>query len=269
MAERKYNGQEITDIFERAAQEQEAARRSRPADEGLTLSELQKIGKESGITPEFIARAAAAIEGGERNAIVEKVLGFPFVVSQTVPIAKPLTDDEWARFVVELRDMFGKDGQMGGSGALRQWTDKEVTVNVEPFGGGHRVRMGTAPAKKGVAKLGIGISIAVFLVSLIPWSIVLFGGVHEPSVYMPAIVFTLLSIMPLLGLRGSSNWARKKEQQFASLVSKLNQEYGVSSAVAEKVDNRVVEAQPQIVLDNEAAADVERDQTNQQNRLRS
>ena len=60
--ERRYNEQEIAGIFKQAAEAQETAQRHLSHTEGLTLAELQEIGKEAGITPEFIARSAAAVD---------------------------------------------------------------------------------------------------------------------------------------------------------------------------------------------------------------
>ena len=54
----RYSEEQIRAIFQEAAEAQEAAEQTGPHGEGLTLAELQRIGAEAGIAPEFIARAA-------------------------------------------------------------------------------------------------------------------------------------------------------------------------------------------------------------------
>ena len=92
MSDRRYTKDEIKAIFEEAANAQETARRTSQQDEGLTLEELQAIGAESGITPEFIARAAArlgrALEGrlearSSRGSLFRRV-ELPGQVQETV-----------------------------------------------------------------------------------------------------------------------------------------------------------------------------------------
>ena len=58
MTEPRYNEEEVAAIFERAAEAQQTARRHLPPGEGMTLADLQEIGREVGIPPELVAQAA-------------------------------------------------------------------------------------------------------------------------------------------------------------------------------------------------------------------
>ena len=51
MPERRYNDEEVEAIFARASEAEEAAPRRLRSGEGLTLADLQKIGREAGIEP--------------------------------------------------------------------------------------------------------------------------------------------------------------------------------------------------------------------------
>ena len=62
MSERRYNDEEVAAIFLRAAEEPQAAPVRVPREEGLTLRELQEIGREVGIPPDAVAQAAQTVE---------------------------------------------------------------------------------------------------------------------------------------------------------------------------------------------------------------
>lgn len=148
MTERRFSDTEVAQIFERATSGH-APHGSRPA-EGMTLTELQRIGEEVGISSEQITRAAASLSSrtGEARA-TQHFLGMTTGVGHTVQLARRLTDEEWERFVVEVRETFDARGTMTSQGSLRQWSDGNLQVLLEPTEAGHRVRFrsvkGAAP----------------------------------------------------------------------------------------------------------------------------
>ncbi|HEX2209982.1 MAG TPA: hypothetical protein VHG93_20065, partial [Longimicrobium sp.] len=62
MDERRYEEEEIAEIFEAAASPRASEGRALAPASGLSLAELQAIGGEVGIAPERIAEAAAALD---------------------------------------------------------------------------------------------------------------------------------------------------------------------------------------------------------------
>lgn len=58
MAERRYTDEEIPKIFERATEAQQSTRRLPASGEGMTLADLQEIGRDVGIPPALVADAA-------------------------------------------------------------------------------------------------------------------------------------------------------------------------------------------------------------------
>ena len=69
--ERRYGEEEVAAIFEAASGPAASRKDSRSAsdsEQGLTLSELQSIGREVGISPDRIAEAAAALRAQGRIA---------------------------------------------------------------------------------------------------------------------------------------------------------------------------------------------------------
>ncbi|MGA7305543.1 MAG: hypothetical protein WBW88_11750, partial [Rhodothermales bacterium] len=119
--DRRYSEKEIASIFEHAASAQRAASDHPSAREGLTLDELQMIGAEVGISPEFVTRAAAGLDDHIPEVAPETFLGLPVSASHTVDIPGPFTEDDWDRLVVDLRHTFQARGEITLDGALREW----------------------------------------------------------------------------------------------------------------------------------------------------
>ena len=84
MTERRYNDDEVADIFAQAAQGQQTPGAA-AAEEGLTLPQLQEIGREVGIAPEAVAQAAHALALREQQP-PGRFLGLPISVRRTVAL---------------------------------------------------------------------------------------------------------------------------------------------------------------------------------------
>jgi hypothetical protein len=150
MTERRFSDAEVAQIFERATSGH-AVRATRAA-EGITLAELQRIGQEVGIPAEQVTRAALSLSSSEAKP-TERLLGMTTGVGHTVHLARKLTDEEWERFIVEVRETFNVRGTLTSQGSLKQWSNGNLQVLLEPTETGHRVRFktvkGTAPATVG------------------------------------------------------------------------------------------------------------------------
>src|SRR5213594_1126289 len=157
MAERRYNDKEIAAIFRAAAEEgPQSPQREVARDEGLTLAELQAIGSEVGIPSDAVAQAARAVDV-RLGAASRTFLGLPIGVARTVNLNRRLTDEEWERLVVQLREVFNARGRTRSDGSLRQWTNGNLQVLLEPTATGHRLRFGTT---HGAARGAIGVGFA-------------------------------------------------------------------------------------------------------------
>ncbi len=140
MTERRFNDVEVAQIFERATSGD--AVQSTGAPQGMTLAELQSIGREVGIPAEQITRAALSLTSGEAKPM-QRFLGMTTGVGHTVHLARKLTDEEWGRFVADVREVFDARGTMTSEGPLRQWSNGNLQVLLEPTDAGHRVRFRT------------------------------------------------------------------------------------------------------------------------------
>ena len=139
MTDRRYNDKEIAAIFRAASEGPLSPQQEVPPEEGLTLADLQAIGREVGISPAAVAQAAQALDI-RRETAARTFLGLPIGVARTVSLNRWLTDPEWERLVVQLRDVFNARGTTRSDGSLRQWTNGNLQVLLEPTETGHRLR---------------------------------------------------------------------------------------------------------------------------------
>ena len=218
MTERRFSEAEVAAIFERAAEAQQTGQRQLPSGEGMTLSELQDIGSEVGIAPELIVQAVAAIERGGRPTS-RHFLGLPIGVGRTIDLDRKLTDEEWDRFVVDLRETFDARGTLRDEGSFRQWTNGNLQALLEPTETGHRVRLRTIKGEArtlmtvGIAMLGVA---AAGLVGA-----ALRGGFDAATLSSSGTMVALGVSMFAIGALRVPGWARLRRQQMEALAARL------------------------------------------------
>src|SRR3989442_5021293 len=218
MAERRYNDKEIAAIFRAAAEEgPQSPQREGARAEGLTLTELQAIGSEVGIPSDAVAQAARAVDV-RLGAASRTFLGLPIGVARTVNLNRRLTDEEWERLVVQLREVFNARGRTRSEGSLRQWTNGNLQVLLEPTETGHRLRFGTlhcgarASIGAGIAVLGIT---AIVVISGTVWGTL---GEAIPGIALMAAAGAGMIASGALRL---PRWARLRERQMEALATRV------------------------------------------------
>jgi hypothetical protein len=217
MTERRYNDREMAAIFRAASEVPQTPERSVPSAEGLTLADLQAIGREVGIPSDAVAQAALALDV-RRGAEARTFLGLPIGVARTVNLNRRLSDDEWARLVVQLREVFNARGTTRSDGALRQWTNGNLQVLLEPTETGHRLRFGTM---HGAARAAIGAGFAALgvAVTLVVASAV--GG-HLVDAFPASGFLSLLGLgMIASGAVRLPRWARLRGRQMEAIAAEV------------------------------------------------
>ena len=217
MSERRYSDGEVAQILQRATEVQHHDLRQLPSAEGTTLKALQDIGREVGIAPELIAQAAHALDHGGRPT-TRRFLGLPIGVGRTVDLDRRLTDAEWERLVVDLRQTFDARGTLRQDGAFRQWTNGNLQVLLEPTDSGHRLRMRTIKGNARalmVSGLGMaGITVAALVGALS-------GGLVASEVSSVATLATLAAGLLGGGAVQLPRWARTRERQMEDISERL------------------------------------------------
>lgn len=217
MPDRRYNDEEIAEIFQRATEGPQSASLQRAGDDGMTLAELQDIGREAGMSPEAVELAARSLDA-RPSAAVRSLLGLPIGVQRSIVLDRRLTEAEWEQLVVELRDVFGARGVVSSSGSFRQWTNGNLQALLEPTPAGHRLRISTIKSSArpslaaGAAMLGVGVAMTV--------SAAIAGQLAQvfPELAMMGILGTGLVGSTVLRLPG---WARLRARQMESITTRL------------------------------------------------
>ena len=83
--ERRFNEAEVAAIIERATNWKEPRRQPVPSGAGLTLDQIQEIGREIGIAPNVIAGMADVVKDGG-TTVIERFLGLPLRVERNVKL---------------------------------------------------------------------------------------------------------------------------------------------------------------------------------------
>lgn len=215
MTERRFNEVEVAAIFERATEAHQTGQRQLPSGEGMTLAQLQEIGREVGISPEQVAEAANALER-VGSPTERSFLGLPIGVGRTIELDRRLTDDEWERLVVDLRDTFDARGTLRHDGSLRQWTNGNLQALLEPTANGHRVRLRTI---KGDARsmLVMGLSTIGFAIIT---AVMSEGG--AAGVMSAGTLFAVGAGMFAVGALRLPSWARLRRQQMEDIAARLS-----------------------------------------------
>jgi hypothetical protein len=218
MSDRRYSDDEVSAIFARATEVQHALPRQLPSSEGMSLTQLQEIGREAGIAPELVAQAARELEQPAPPQMPH-FLGIPLGVARTVELDHKMSDQEWDHLVVQLRETFEARGNILVQGSFRTWTNGNLQVLVEPSGENHRVRFRTIRGEArgliaaGLSMLGLGAMLAV-ITTLTP-------GV-DPDAMSGMLTLALMGA----GVAGAGvvrlpGWARKRREQMDMLASNL------------------------------------------------
>ena len=217
MSDRRFNEEEVAAILKDAAEAQYSDDRLLPSSGGLTLAELQSIGREIGISPELIQKSAQRFKPAQQPT--RTILGLPRGVAQTVEFDRKLTDAEWERIVADLRETFEAQGVVRQQGSLRQWTNGNLQAMLEPTATGQRLRMRTV---KGNAPALIGGGIVVFSAATAALATAFATGVAHDTGLMVSI---LTGMTGGAGIFGASalrlpGWARRRQQQMDQIAER-------------------------------------------------
>ncbi len=215
--ERRYSSSEIEWIFAQAAEQSESRSLARAGEQGLTLKQLHEIAGEVGLAPDLVTRAASALDRGLRDDGIQRTLGLPLRVARTVSLSRDLTEDEWERLVADARETFHASGRIRTQGRLREWSNGNLHLFIEPEGSGHRLRMETLKESAAVGlRIGAGALAMAVILALLS---VLTG---DPGILTGAVALLAVSVAAF-GSRAVTlpSWASRRLEQMDGLAERL------------------------------------------------
>ncbi len=227
--DRRYSEQEIALILEQAGAAQDRAQDGAQdagsnalatrSGEGLTLTQLQEIGVEVGISPAFVARAAEAVARGDLVPTQRRTwLGLPVGVSRTVDFGRPISDKEWDRMVVNLRETFDARGRVQREGAFRQWTNGNLQALLEPTTTGHRLRLSTRKGDVPVRAIMGGLMLTF---GTVLGTLAVLRGTGDTGAMVATGFLALMGIANLLSVGVQlPAWARTRASQMESITAR-------------------------------------------------
>ena len=225
MTDRRYDDDEVAEIFQKAAEGPQSLPLQSARDAGMTLAELQDIGREVGISPEAVKRAARSL-AMRPQAGVRTFLGLPIGVQRTIALDRPLTEGEWERLVVELREVFNARGAVSSNGSFRQWTNGNLQALLEPTVNGHRLRLSTM---KGDALVSMGVGVAMLGLSAVTSIVTAVAG-HLGGAVPGIAMLSLFGIGAIAnGALRLPGWARRRGHQMEAITSRLALDTGSKS----------------------------------------
>ncbi len=154
-----FEGGEIESVLKLAAQLQnEKKRLDSKSAQALSLSELERIGEETGIDPEFI-RQAVLLGDSPKESEGFNIWGANRVVKENLVIDRALTKTEREDLAPLIREIMGEEGHIDSLNNSMSWssrpsrhkkTDSGISINVE--------------GDKTIFKFRAGIGMAGFLI---------------------------------------------------------------------------------------------------------
>jgi hypothetical protein len=212
----RFNEEEAAAIFARAAEVEASGMHPVSGSGGMTLEELQEIGREAGLTPEAVAQAAASLRTAGTPMPAPTFLRIPVGVARTVALERPLSDEEWGGLVAELRSTFNASGSVRSDGTFREWRNGNLRGNAGPAPGGYQVEMRTS---RGSARslMTAGGAMAAFggvMAALGTLTVTAASGDAASLVAIGAGLFGA-------GVLQVPGWARRRRQQFERIAERL------------------------------------------------
>lgn len=178
------------DVLRRAALLQ--ARAEHEGSPRLSLDELKTAAAAAGIAPEFVEQAYLGAGEARVAAPSERFLGIPTGVQRVRVLPGAISDAEWGRIVLALRDEIGEGGTAEQFGDVREWRRYQTALRFEPEGETTRV---TATGEwKGDA---VATSLGSFLyaaLALVPALLIAFGAGGKGAPVF-AVLFALMAVV--------------------------------------------------------------------------
>ena len=221
--DRQFSDDEVAFILERSAAADSsssgstALETSRETSRGLTLQQLTDVAREAGISTDAVVKAADAVARGALVPTqVTTAMGLPVGVARTIDLGRPVSDTEWERLIVALRETFSARGKVVREGSLRSWHNGNLQATLEPTSTGHRLRLSTRKGSVGAGvQVGAALAVAGGLLAAASATAAANGA---PPIWWPAILMLGVGAVSVASRYITlPRWARTRASQMEEL----------------------------------------------------
>ena len=217
--ERRFDEAEVAAIIERAANWSEPRRQPVPPGAGLTLDQIQEIGREIGIAPNVIAGMADVVkEGG--TTVIERFLGLPLRVERNVKLRRDFSEDEWEQVVADLREIFNAAGVLKEDGSLRQWSNGNLQVVLEVNAISQLIRLRTFKGNA-LVLLGAGLGICGAATAALVATFLNNAATDRRLVTVLAVMVVAGAAIVGVTALSLGPWARRRREQMSEVAARV------------------------------------------------
>ena len=245
MPDRVFTEEEVKEIVRRASEQQaEDAERREARRHGLTLDDLERLGTEVGLDPDYLRRAADEVKTG-RRAVTETETKTDTHVIVERRIDRPFTPEAWEDTVVMLRQQFGDEKRVGQVGHAQEWFHTsamgiETRVSATDRDGHTRLILSQRVGSSSPKMEGIGFGVVLGLVSGVVAGIPVANALD--SFWAFALVWIVVTLLVTIAsapfiTRFDKRWREKKLDGLKDLAADIEQVFeDVTPRVAEPSD---------------------------------
>ena len=212
-----YNEKEIGSILKRAAEltHDDAASNAM----GLSIDELKQLGKEAGINPDFILKAATELGAQPTRSSGKNFFGGPVSYTNEMVLDREITASDWEEMLAKIRVSFGDPGIVSTRDNTFEWTIQhqstkaQVTARLEN-GKTHIHVFWTEPA----APIPFFIPAVIGTVISLP---IYFAALALSGLPAAMAVITTFATLSLLGRWGISSYTDRFSGKLDQLMTQL------------------------------------------------
>lgn len=216
--ERRYTDEEVDAILALALTPDAPGRPVTGRAQGLTLTALQEVGLEVGVSPERIAAAAREVALDRAQPARETSLGMPIGVRRAIVLPRPPSEPEWDAVVALLQQTFRARGRAAALADAHIWTNGNLRVTIERTADGTQLELDT---HKGGARDVNRIGVAALGLGTILLGVVL-AGISPPAVEQGLLWSVAIGAGALVGnVLRLRDWARTRERQMEDVARRV------------------------------------------------
>jgi hypothetical protein len=132
-----------------------------------------------------------------------------------VDLPRAPTDREWEQLISQFRTTFGTQGQATTSGGLREWTQGDLHISVEPTAHGEQLRLSTRN-ELAVALNALGIITGGM--AMIMGAVVAAAGRPEKALVAAGMFGGMALATFVANVVRLPSWARERERQMEAIA---------------------------------------------------